>query len=62
MTTTAKPLSGTTRGFISTQDIKLNRGKKPEMKFYIVGEDNSMGTVGLKTGSTYDDEKQEKNP
>ena len=65
MTTTAKPLSGATKGFTSTKDIKLASQKKPEMKmnFHMVGKDNSMGTVGIKTGSTYDDTKhQEQTP
>lgn len=57
MTNTKKPLSGTTKGFTSTKDIKLTAQKKPEMNFHMVGEDNSMGTVGIKTGSTYDDTK-----
>ena len=59
MTNTEKPLPGANRGFISTKDIKLKTQKKPEMNFYMVGEDNSMGTVGLKTGSTYDDTNHE---
>ena len=57
MTNAKKTLSGATKGFTSTKDIKLTAQKKPDMTFYMVGEDNSMGTVGIKTGSTYDDSK-----
>ena len=57
MTNAKKPLSGATKGFISTKDIKLTAQKKPETNFHIMCKDNSMGTVGIKTGSTYDDTK-----
>ena len=56
-----RPQSGVTRGHASIRAIRLrstsndNPAEEPRFRFHTVLNDKSVGTVGIRTGSTYDD-------
>ena len=58
-----KPMGGTTRGQISVADIPLSQPvhrRNAHYPFRMVNQSKTIGVVGLRTGSTYDEPARQK--